>query len=70
MERYVVRVWVPATATDDTAEPAPGLHGVVRHVSSGRSETFRDGCELLRRLVELRATALPDRAPPTATVMD
>ena len=66
----MVRVWVPATVAADAAEPAPGLHGVVRHVSSGRSETFRDGCELLRRLVELRAPALPDAARRTTAVAD
>lgn len=53
MEHYVIRLWVPAdeagAATDD-----PGLHGVVSHVSSGRTETFRDGRELLRQLIDLR----------------
>ena len=62
MDHFVVRIWVPAAATADPSTQDAGLHGVVSHVSSGRSETFRDGCELLRRLVDLRAPIITE--PP------
>ena len=35
------------------------MRGVVSHVATGRSETFRDGRELLRRLIDLRGPVLP-----------
>jgi hypothetical protein len=62
MDHFVVRIWVPAAAAADVPGHDAGLHGVVSHVSSGRSETFRDGCELLRRLVDLRAPIITE--PP------
>jgi hypothetical protein len=62
MDHFVVRIWVAAAATAEPPHRDPGLHGVVSHVSSGRSETFRDGCELLRRLVDLRAPIITE--PP------
>ena len=55
MDQYVIRLWVPAPAAGDPTGIEPGLRGVVSHVTSGRSETFRDGSELLRRLIDLRA---------------
>jgi hypothetical protein len=64
MEHFVIRLWVPAPGTTDGDAAEPGLHGVVSHVSSGRSETFRDGSELLRRLIDLRG---PMTADPPAT---
>lgn len=57
----MVRLWVPAIDPGDAAAES-GLHGIVSHVASGRSETFRDGCELLRRLVDLRAPITIDRS--------
>jgi hypothetical protein len=62
MDHFVVRIWVPAAATTEAPDRDPGLHGVVSHVSSGRSETFRDGCELLRRPVDLCAPIITE--PP------
>lgn len=62
MEHYVIRLWVPAPAAGDTAEADPGMHGVVSHVTTGRSETFRDGRELLRRLIDLRGPTVIRRA--------
>jgi hypothetical protein len=56
MEHYVLRLWVPAPDAGDAAETDPGMHGVVSHVTTGRTETFRDGRELLRRLIDLRAS--------------
>ena len=61
MDHFVIRLWVPAAAAGDGAAVEPGLHGVVSHVGSGRSETFRDGRELLRRLIELRGPIAIDR---------
>ena len=55
MDQYVVRLWMPAPAAGDPTGIEPGLRGVVSHIATGRSETFRDGSELLRRLVDLRA---------------
>jgi hypothetical protein len=69
MDQYVVRLWAPAETAGDGAELDPGLRGVVQHVSSGRADTFRDGCELLRRLVDLRGPVTlgpPAEADPTA----
>ena len=54
MDHFVVRLGVPAPSADDVETAVPGLHVLVSHVGSGRTETFRDGRELLRRLVELR----------------
>lgn len=54
MEHYVVRLWVPAAAAGDGEPTDPGMHGVVSHVPTGRTETFRDGRELLMRLIDLR----------------
>ena len=54
MEHYVVRLWVPAPSVGDAADRDQGMHGVVSHVPTGRTETFRDGRELLRRLIDLR----------------
>jgi hypothetical protein len=72
VEHYVVRLWVPAQDIGDAVPTDPGMHGVVSHVTTGRSETFRDGRELLRRLIDLRgpASLAPTRsaamADPTA----
>lgn len=66
MDHFVIRLWVPAATGADAPVVDPGLHGVVSHVGSGRSETFRDGRELLRRLVELRGpVAIDGHADPT-----
>ena len=54
MEHYVVRLWVPAPSAGDAAATDPGMRGVVSHVPTGRTETFRDGRELLDRLIALR----------------
>jgi hypothetical protein len=54
VEHFVVRLWMPAPAAGDPIDADPGLRGVVSHVASGRSETFRDGRELLRRLIDMR----------------
>ena len=62
MEHYVIRLWVPAPSAGDGESTDPGMRGVVSHVPTGRSETFRDGRELLRRLIDLRGTASIDRA--------
>ena len=57
MEHFVIRLWVPAPSAGDPGEADPGMRGVVNHVSSGRTETFRDGRELLRHLIDLRTPA-------------
>ena len=62
MEHYVIRLWVPAPIAGDADMTDPGMHGVVSHVPTGRSETFRDGRELLRRLIDLRGSASIERA--------
>ena len=62
MEHYVIRLWVPAPDAGDAPEADPGMHGVVSHVTTGRTETFRDGRELLRRLIDLRGSASIERA--------
>ena len=65
MEHYVIRLWVPSPSAGDPAEAEPGMHGIVRHVSSGRSETFRDGRELLHHLIDLRSPVTPEGNDPT-----
>ena len=62
MEHYVIRLWVPAANAGDTETTDPGMRGVVSHVPTGRTETFRDGRELLMRLIDLRGpmTTTPD----------
>jgi hypothetical protein len=60
MEHYVIRLWVPAPGAGDARETDPGMHGVVSHVTTGRTETFRDGRELLRRLIDLRGPMVTD----------
>lgn len=59
MEQFVIRLWAPAPVSGDPATEDPGMRGVVSHVATGRSETFRDGRELLRRLIDLRGPVLP-----------
>ena len=54
MEHYVVRLWMPASGVADAPDTDSGMHGVVSHVPTGRTETFRDGRELLMRLIDLR----------------
>ena len=63
MDQYVIRLWVPAPAAGDPSSSKLDLRGVVSHVVSGRSDTFRDGSELLRRLIDLRAPIVLDRGP-------
>ena len=63
MEHYVVRLWVPAPGTGDPDDDR-GMHGVVSHVASGRTETFRDGPELLRQLIDLRRPTSDGAAEP------
>lgn len=65
MEHYVIRLWVPAPDAGDAGLTDPGMHGVVSHVTTGRTETFRDGRELLRRLIDLRGPMAvePDHVP-------
>jgi hypothetical protein len=60
MEHYVIRLWVPAASAGDARETDPGMHGIVSHVPTGRTETFRDGRELLRRLIDLRGPTAID----------
>jgi hypothetical protein len=57
MDQFVVRLWAPAISTDDAAGFDAGLRGVVSHIGSGRSSTFRDGTELLARIADLRSIA-------------
>ena len=64
MEHYVIRLWVPSPSAGDPGEADPGMHGVVSHVSSGRNETFRNGPELLRHLIDLRESVPTDRCGP------
>ena len=66
MEHYVVRLWVPAPGTPDAAATDPGMHGVVSHVPTGRTETFREGRELLMRLIDLRGPMAVSRELDTA----
>ena len=61
MEHYVVRLWVPAPSAGDAEVADPGMHGVVSHVPTGRTETFRDGRELLMRLIDLRGPTAVSR---------
>ena len=63
MEHYVVRLWMPASGTADAPDADPGMHGVVSHVPTGRTETFRDGRELLMRLIDLRGPTSIQRHP-------
>jgi hypothetical protein len=60
MDQFVVRLWAPAPTASDGAEVEPGLRGVISHVGTGRSETFRDGRELLNRLIDLRGSPTMD----------
>ena len=50
MDTFVVRLWMPA---EPTPEIAVDPRGVVRHIASGRTATFRDGDQLLALLREL-----------------
>jgi hypothetical protein len=59
VDQFVIRLWAPAPSVGDAPEEDPGMRGVVSHVPTGRSETFRDGRELLRRLIDLRGPILP-----------
>ena len=61
MDQFVIRLWQPAETAGDPVDVEPGLRGVVRHVGTGRTETFRDGRELLHRLIDLRAPLTIDR---------
>jgi len=63
VERYVIRLWVPAPTAGDGTDADPGMHGVVSHVATGRSQTFRDGRDLLQRLIDLRTDPGVDREP-------
>lgn len=54
MDHFVIRLWTPVSEPGATT-PDAGMRGLVSHVSTGRSETFRDGQELLRRLIDLRS---------------
>lgn len=63
MDHFVIRLWAPAASAGEPDVVEPGLRGVVRHVGTGRSETFRDGRELLRRLIDLRAPLALERRP-------
>jgi hypothetical protein len=47
MQTFVVRVWKPPDESEKTPER---LRGVVEHLPSGRSQTFKDDGELLRFL--------------------
>jgi hypothetical protein len=60
VEHFVIRLWAPAPSVDDVPAEDPGMRGVVSHVATGRSETFRDGRELLRRLIDLRGPTAID----------
>jgi hypothetical protein len=57
MEHYVIRLWVPAPSAGDATDADPGMHGVVSHVATGRSQTFRDGRDLLQQLIDLRSSS-------------
>ena len=61
MEQYVIRLWVPAPGAGDATDTDPGMHGVVSHVATGRSQTFRDGRDLLQQLIELRSSSATER---------
>ena len=61
MEHYVIRLWVPAPGAGDATDTDPGMHGVVSHVATGRSQTFRDGRDLLQRLIDLRTSPAIER---------
>jgi hypothetical protein len=63
MEHYVVRLWTPAATVGDAPETDAGMHGVVSHVPTGRTETFRDGRELLMRLIDLRGPTTIQQRP-------
>jgi hypothetical protein len=67
MEHYVIRLWVPAPSAGDATDADPGMHGVVSHVATGRSGTFRDGRDLLQRLIDLRAVPVTERDRPERT---
>jgi hypothetical protein len=60
VDQFVIRLWSPAPNGGDAPEEDPGMRGVVSHVATGRSETFRDGRELLRRLIDLRGPTAID----------
>jgi hypothetical protein len=56
VETFIVRVWTPA---DGHPAADPGLHGEVKHISSGAASGFNGGEELLAFL----ATPIDDRTP-------
>ena len=72
METFVVRVWLG----DEPAAQGGQLHGLVKHVSSGSTDPFRNSAELLQtinrvvdtfpaqgRMEELDVKAAPFPAP-------
>jgi hypothetical protein len=63
MDQFVIRLWAPAPSAGDSPDVEAGLRGVVSHVATGRSETFRDGRELLHRLIDLRAPLRLEHRP-------
>jgi hypothetical protein len=59
METFLVRVWTPAGG-----EPAAGLRGTVRHLSTGDERSFADAEVLLAFL--RRASAAPAGEPSSS----
>jgi hypothetical protein len=54
MDTVIVRIWRPATPTSDELGE-DGMHGVARHVATGRVAAFTDGPALLELLAEWRS---------------
>ena len=65
----MVRVHTSAEPLTDGGVEPPGLRGVIQHVHSGRSRTFRDGAELQSVIAEETASAMA-RAAPLSTSPD
>ena len=58
MESFVVRVHTPADPLTDGGDEPPQLRGVVQHVHTGHSRTFRDAEELHSVIAEETARAI------------
>ena len=58
MDTFVVRVHTSTDPLTDGGVEPPSLRGVIQHVHSGRSTTFRDAEELQRVIADETASAV------------
>jgi hypothetical protein len=69
METFVIRVWSPASPG---TPPIPGLrrpHGLIEHVASGRSSTFRGLDELAALILTQLDWPGPNEGDPGARLV-